>query len=320
MQVAVISRAEVAATHRSAVPNFVFIVLFLAHFCPGYYCHAAFTDVWQSRGMANTAHLGFWAIALSVLSAVASSGCTVISQGQVGVKRVWGKLDLRALPPGLVFYESVSTDIIKVPTQSVNHMITLSLPSKEGVNVEAEISILYRIDPQQAPRIIESIGEGYEETVILPVFRSAAADVCARFPAKDLYSGERSTIEREIAQAMSVLLRDRGFVIEAVLMKSIRLPAGLSRAIEEKLASEQEAQRMQFVLQRERSEAERRRIEAEGIRDAQKTIGDGLNSALIQWKAIEAFRNLANSPNTKIIITDGRSPLLISPEPKPSSH
>jgi regulator of protease activity HflC (stomatin/prohibitin superfamily) len=266
--------------------------------------------------MTNTSSFQFCVLGLCLLASLASSGCTVVSQGQVGVKRVWGKLDLRPLPPGLVFYEAVSTDIIKVPTQSVNHMITLSLPSKEGVNVDADISILYRIDPQQAPRIIESIGENYEETVILPVFRSAVADVCARFPAKDLYSGERSTIEREIAQAMSALLRARGFVIEAVLMKSIRLPAGLARAIEEKLASEQEAQRMQFVLQRERSEAERRRIEAEGIRDAQKTIGDGLNSALIQWKAIEAFRSLAGSPNTKIIITDGRSPLLISPESK----
>lgn len=250
------------------------------------------------------------------LALLLCSGCTVISQGEVGVKRVWGRLSPEPVPPGLVFYEAVSTDIIKVPTQSVNHMVTLSLPSKEGVNVEAQISILYRIDPKQAPSVIEKIGEGYEETVIIPVFRSAASDVCARFPAKDLYSGERSTIEREIVQAMSGILRSRGFIVEAVLMKSIQLPAGLSRAIEEKLASEQEAQRMQFVLQRERSEAERRRIEAEGIRDAQKTIGDGLNSALIQWKAIEAFRALSSSPNTKIIVTDGRSPLLISPEAK----
>jgi regulator of protease activity HflC (stomatin/prohibitin superfamily) len=251
-----------------------------------------------------------------VLGVPALSGCTVIRQGEVGVKRTWGKLNPNPLPPGLAFYEAVSTDIIKVPTQSVNKMVTLSLPSKEGVNVEAQISILYRIDATKAPRIIETIGETYEETVILPVFRSAAADVCARFPAKDLYSGERSTIEREIVAAMGVLVRERGFIIEAVLMKSIQLPASLARAIEEKLASEQEAQRMQFVLQRERSEAERRRIEAEGIRDAQKTIGDGLNSALIQWKAIEAFRSLAGSPNTKIIITDGRSPLLVSPEAK----
>ena len=260
-----------------------------------------------------------WGILLACLlslSALSASGCTVVSQGQVGVKRVWGKLSPDPLPPGLAFYEAVSSDIIKVPTQTINHMVTLSLPSKEGVNVEAQISILYRIEPKQAPKIIETIGENYEETVIIPVFRSSAADVCARFPAKDLYSGERSTIEREIAQAMDNILRARGFIIESVLMKSIQLPAGLTRAIEEKLASEQEAQRMQFVLQRERSEAERRRIEAEGIRDAQKTIGDGLNSALIQWKAIEAFRSLANSPNTKIIFTDGRSPLLVSPEPK----
>jgi prohibitin 1 len=253
---------------------------------------------------------------VAMLIAVLATGCTVVSQGQVGVRRVWGRLDPRPVVPGLVFYEAVSTDIIKLPTQSQNRRVELAMPSKEGVNVSGEISIIYRLDPAHAVRIIETLGEGYEEALILPVFRSSTADVCARFLAKDLYSGERGTIEREIAKAMSNHLRDRGFVVEAVLLKAVQLPPGLTRAVEEKLQAEQEAQRMQFVLQRERAEADRRRIEAEGIRDAQKIIGDGLNATLIQWKTVEAFRNLASSPNTKIIITDGRSPLLINPEVK----
>lgn len=167
-----------------------------------------------------------------------------------------------------------------------------------------------------APHVIETIGEEYEDSVIISVFRSAAADVSARFLAKDMYSAERTTIEREIAATMSKLVGPRGFVVEAILMKSIKLPLGLSRAIEEKLQSEQQAQRMQFVLDQERSEAERRRVEAAGIRDSQKIIADGLTPALIQWKTIEAFKRLAESPNSKIIFTDGRTPLLIDPSHK----
>jgi regulator of protease activity HflC (stomatin/prohibitin superfamily) len=167
-----------------------------------------------------------------------------------------------------------------------------------------------------APSIIENLGEGYEETVIVGVFRSAAADVSAHFLAKDMYSAERANIEREIARAMGRLLDPRGFVIEAVLMKSIRLPDGLAKAIEEKLQSEQQAQRMQFVLDQERAEAERKRVAAQGIRDSQKIIADGLTPTLIQWNTVEAFKRLAESPNTKVIVTDGRTPLLIDPSRK----
>lgn len=253
----------------------------------------------------------------AVLSAtLLTAGCTVISQGEVGVKSIWGRLSPRPLPPGLVFYEAVSTNIIKVPTRTNKIRVDLTLPSREGLNIAAEIAILYRIKPELAPQIIETIGPEYEESLVVGVFRSAAADVCAKFLAKDLYSAERSNIEREIAKQMGVTLDHRGFVVEAVLLKSIQLPSGLARAIEEKLQSEQEAQRMQFVLDRERAEADRKRIEAEGIRDSQKIIADGLTPSMIQWRTIEAFKRLADSPASKVIITDGKTPLLINPPGK----
>jgi regulator of protease activity HflC (stomatin/prohibitin superfamily) len=157
------------------------------------------------------------------------------------------------------------------------------------------------------------IGANYEEDLIVSVFRSAAADVSARFLAKDMYSAERASIEREIAAAMTRLIDQRGFIVEAVLMKSIQLPAGLARSIEQKLESEQQAQRMQFVLEQEKAEADRKRVEANGIRDAQKIIADGLSPMVIQWRTIEAFRHLATSPNSKVIVTDGRAPLMLQP-------
>ncbi len=243
--------------------------------------------------------------------AAVSPGCVVVSQGEVGVMRRWGKLDTQPIQPGLVFYEAVSTDVIRVTTKTTTVTVDFTLPSKEGLNIAAQISILYRIMPDKAPEIIGTIGPDFERDVIVAVFRSSAADVSAKFLAKDMYSAERSTIEREIARQMSGLLLPRGFVIEAVLMKSIQLPGGLAKAIEQKLQSEQEAERMQFLIQREKLEADRKRIEAEGVRDSQKTIADGLSETVLRWKAIEAFRKLAESPNTKVVITDGKSPMIV---------
>ena len=137
--------------------------------------------------------------------------------------------------------------------------------------------------------------------------------VCSQFFAKDMHTIKRSEIEQEIKNRMQSLLSDRGFDIEAVLLKTIQLPPGLYTAVENKLEAEQEAQRMEFVLQREKLEAERRKLEATGIRDAQKILQEGINPEIIQWQSIEAFKQLSNSPGTKVIITDGNDPFLIDP-------
>jgi prohibitin 1 len=190
----------------------------------------------------------------------------------------------------------------------------LPLPSKEGLTVQSEVSILYRLVGKDAPNIIENLGRSYEQVVILPVFRSAVADISSQFFAKDMHTGQRSVIEKSIKELMTSQLTERGFIVESVLLKSIILPVGLTRAIEEKLESEQEAQRMQFVLDKERQEATRRTIEAEGIRDAQKIISEGLSPLLLRFKTIEAFNKLSTSPNAKTIITNGDQPLMFNAE------
>jgi len=131
-----------------------------------------------------------------------------------------------------------------------------------------------------------------------------------------MHSGERSTIEKDIKKQMMTNLEGRGITIEAVLMKSIQLPASLATAIEAKLAAEQEAQRMEFVLQSEKLEADRKKIDAIGVRDAQKIITEGLNPMILQFKSIEAFKELSKSNNAKVIITDGKLPMLINDEVK----
>ena len=239
------------------------------------------------------------------------NACTVIRQGEVGVRRTLGVLTPTTINAGVVGFNPFTTTIIKVPTRTVNLEVRLSLPSKEGLNVQSEISILYHIIPQEVPKVIEKIGMNYEDVVIVSIFRSAAADVCSKYMAKDMHTAERGKIEREITALMTSMLANRGFVIEAVLLKSIVLPAGLSRSIEEKLQAEQESQRMEFVLLKEKQEADRKKIEAEGISKSQKIISEGLTDRIIQYNTIEAFKDLSASPNTKIIVTDGKAPLLI---------
>lgn len=250
---------------------------------------------------------------LILMALVSLSSCTVVRQGEVGVKRTLGKIKPEPLMEGARGFNPLVTTIIKVPTRTMNIEVRQPLPSKEGLTVQSDVSILYRVEGSEAPKIIEQIGRSYEEVVILPVFRSAVADISSRYYAKDMHTGQRADIEKSIRELMMTQLKGRGFEIESVLLKSIALPAGLSRAIEEKLNAEQDAQRMQFVLDKERQEAQRRVIEAEGIRDAQKIINEGLTPMLIKFKAIEAFNKLSTSPNSKVIVTNGDTPLMLSP-------
>jgi regulator of protease activity HflC (stomatin/prohibitin superfamily) len=155
--------------------------------------------------------------------------------------------------------------------------------------------------------ILSQSGEGYVDDILLPVFRSAAADVSAQFMAKDMHTAQRAKIEIAVRDKMIEYLGDRGITIEAVLMKSVQLPSGLARAIEQKLEAEQDAQRMEFVIKQEELEARRKVIEATASRDAQLILQEGLTPMIIQMRQIEAMQQLAMSPNSKVIITDGKT-------------
>ena len=244
------------------------------------------------------------------------TSCAVIRPGDVGIKRTLGKLKGKTKTQGVIFFNPFTSTIVRVPIRTVNKEIRLNLPSKEGLNVQAEISILYHIEEEKVSEIISTVGRKYEQTLILSTFRSASADVCARFFAKDMHSGQRGVIEKEIKTQMSKLLDGRGFEIEAVLLKSITLPKGLYAAIEAKLRAEQEAQQMTFVLQREEKEAERKRIEAQGVRDAQLIIKEGITEENIKWKSLEVLKEISTSPNAKLILTDGKTPVLINGDDK----
>lgn len=216
-----------------------------------------------------------------LISALLISSCTIVRQGEVGVKRRLGKIDEMFVEQGPKVFNPITTTIIRVPTRTVNIEVRPDLPSKEGLTIRSEISILYRIKPEATPKILQNIGLNYEAEVILPVFRSASADISSKFYAKDMHSGERSLIESAIRKQMNDILEPRGFIIDNVLMKSIRLPDGLARTIEEKLQAEQDAQRMEFVKEKEKRDAERRIIEAEGKKEIARIQAEGEKNAII---------------------------------------
>lgn len=251
---------------------------------------------------------------LLILGTVISllTSCAVVRPGEVGVKQKYGKLSDNTIESGLVIINPLTTRIVKIPIRTENQEVKLELPSKEGLNVAAEISILYHVEKEKVIELIKEVGPNYDKVLVLSTFRSAAADVCAQFPAKDMHSGMRDDIEKQIQKKMSEVLSERGIVIESVLLKSITLPEGLYSAIESKLQAEQEAQQMEFVLQQAEQEAKRLLIEAKGLRDAQKILQDGLTKAILEWKSLEVLQELSTSPNTKIIITDGATPVLIN--------
>lgn len=251
---------------------------------------------------------------ISALALVTLASCTIVKQGEVGVKRSFGKISEKPLMEGAKFFNPFTTAIIKLPTRTVNMEVRLPLPSKEGLTVQSEVSILYRLVGSYAPSVVENLGRSYEQVVILPIFRSAVADISSQHFAKDMHTGQRSVIEKDIKTLMDKQLKERGFIIESVLLKSIILPPGLTKAIEEKLEAEQDAQRMEFTLNKERQEATRKIIEAEGVRDAQKIIAQGLSPLLLRFKTIEAFNKLSTSPNAKTIITNGDQPLMFNAE------
>ncbi len=238
------------------------------------------------------------------------TGCTIVRPGQVGVKQRLGKLSEKTYTQGAVFFNPFITKVIKTDVQINDVELSLSLPSKEGLSIVAQISILYRIKQEMVPQVIRTLGSGYE-TIISNVFRSASADVCSKYFAKDMHSGMRAEIEESIKTRMNETLDAQGIVVSAVLMKSIQLPSGLASSIEQKLQAEQDAMRMEFILQQERLEADRKIIEATGTRDAQKILSEGLTDNIIKLRSIDAFIELSKSSNSKVIITDGKVPYLV---------
>jgi regulator of protease activity HflC (stomatin/prohibitin superfamily) len=189
-------------------------------------------------------------------------------------------------------------------TQEVKE--SASVPSNEGLIISMDTSLLFRIDPTKAPEVYRTVGPNYMDVVVEPNLRSAIREATASHSANTLYSGEREAVAKQIVQNLNEKLVGRGIIIESILLRDIQLPASLKASIESKQQAEQESLAMSFRLQKEKQEADRKRIEAQGIRDFQQTVAQGISAQLLEWKGIEATETLAKSPNTKVVVIGGQ--------------
>ena len=238
---------------------------------------------------------------------------TVVPAGHVGVQDFFGNVSDRVLSPGIALIMP-GTQVVKFSVQTREMKETAAVPTSEGLIVNLDVSLLFRLRPEAAGRVYKTIGNRFEDVVIDPQLRSAIRDVTAEHEAKVLYSSTREVVAQNIFKHMQATLAPRGIEAEQVLLRAVQLPPLLTTAIQEKLQAEQLAQRMKFVLDRERQEADRKRVEAQGIADFQTIVARGISAELLKWKAIEVAAELSKSPNAKIVVLGDKSglPIILS--------
>jgi prohibitin 1 len=226
---------------------------------------------------------------------------TVVPAGNVGVVDFFGTVSDNTLKAGINFVNPLARVVkFSVKTQEIKEV--MDVPSKEGMTVQLEISALFHLNPDKAAEVYKTVGENYVEIILEPQFRSVARGVTAGYEAKALYTSEREMLAQILLKDIEKIVEPRGVSVESTPLRRIGLPAGLTASIEAKLQAEQQSQQMQFVLTKEKQEADRKRIEAQGISDFQNIVARGISEQLLRWKGIEATEKLANSQNTKVII------------------
>ena len=228
-----------------------------------------------------------------------------VPAGHVGVLTIFGRVTGEVLPEGTHFVNPFKVNnTMTARTQEVKE--SASVPSNEGLIISMDTSLLFRIDPSKAPEVYRTVGPNYMDVVVEPNLRSAIRESTASHSANTLYSGEREAVAKQIVDTLNEKLKGRGIIIESILLRDIQLPQALKTSIEAKQQAEQESLAMSFRLQKEKQEADRKRIEAQGIRDFQQTVAQGISAQLLEWKGIEATETLAKSPNTKVVVIGGQ--------------
>jgi prohibitin 1 len=238
---------------------------------------------------------------LVVAAIIALSSTSCVRTGHVGIVSVFGRVTGRTLSEGIHLVNPVaSVTELSIKTQEIKEKA--SVPSKEGLIMGLEASILYHLDPARAATVYQQMGPTYADILLIPTFRSAIRAITAGNTAASLYSDGREGIAQQILEDVRRQVAPRGVIVENVLLRDLQLPETLKHAIEAKQQAQQEAQRMEYVLQREKQEAERKRVEAAGIKDFQDIVSQGISEKLLEWKGIEATMELVKSPNAKVIV------------------
>jgi len=266
--------------------------------------------------------VGVFLVVLGMLTA----SIRQIDAGQVGIVSLFGKVTDTVLSPGLNFVNPLAS-VTEFDVKTQNYTMSadtdegekrgddaIRVLTADGLEVVVDLTVLYRLVAADAPRIYREIGTDYNDKIVRPITRTRIRDNAVYYDAVALYSTRRDEFQNRIYKSIEADFRKRGLLLEQLLIRKINLPASVKLTIESKISAEQEAQKMQFVLQKEKQEAERKRVEAQGIADYQKILSTGLSDRQLQYEQILAQKALAASPNAKIVIMGSRGnvPMLLN--------
>ena len=262
----------------------------------------------------------FLLIAVGILS----KSFVQIEPGQIGVKTLFGKVQDDVLPSGLNFINPL-LEIRRMDIKTQNYTMSgitdegtkasddaIRVLTADGLEVTIDLTVLYKLLPSDAPKIVKETGADYTDKIVRPLTRTKIRDNAVYYDAISLYSTKRDEFQQRIFSSIENDFKKRGLVLEQLLVRNITLPQSVKTTIEQKINAEQDAQKMQFVLLKEKQEAERKRVEAQGIADYQRIINIGLTSQQLQYEQIKAYLELAKSPNSKVIVMGkGNAPIIL---------
>jgi regulator of protease activity HflC (stomatin/prohibitin superfamily) len=245
------------------------------------------------------------------------SAVRIVQPGHVGIQILFGDTKDHVLYEGMSLVNPL-VDIKEFSTRTLNYTMSstagegsqmgddaIKILSNDGLEVNIDLTILYRMIPTRAPSIYRTIGPNYQDVLIRPLTRTGIRNSAADFDAVELFAEKRKEFEEEIINSLQDTLESRGFVLEQILVRKIDLPESVKQSIERKITAIQESERMQYVLDKERQEADRKRVEAQGVADAQKILDAGLSAKVLEYERIKMQKELANSQNAKMIIMNG---------------
>ena len=264
-------------------------------------------------------------VGLFIIAIGITMSCFIqVGAGQVGVKKLFGKIQPDVLESGLSFINPLY-EVEKVDIKTLNYTMSgihdeggksgddaIRVLTSDGLEVTIDLTVLFRVNKSDAPRLLRETGSDFQEKIVRPISRTKIRDNAVYYDAISLYSTKRDEFQTRIYKSIDEEFKGRGLQLENLLVRNITLPASVKAVIEQKINAEQDAQKMQFVLQKEKQEAERKRVEAQGISDYQRIINIGLTDNQLQYEQIKAMKEIALSQNAKIIVMGkGNAPIIL---------
>jgi regulator of protease activity HflC (stomatin/prohibitin superfamily) len=258
-----------------------------------------------------------------VVAGLLLSAAVVVEVGTVGVIKLFGKVNPDVIEPGLHLVNPLA-NVVEVDVRTRNYTMSavhdegqkagddaIRALTSDGLEVVIDVTVLYRVTAVEAPRLLSEVGLDYEDVIVRPIARSRIRDATVYYQAVQLYTEKRDEFQLRVSDAITNELKARGIVVESLLVRNIALPESVKASIEEKIRAEQDSQKMVFVLQKESQEAERKRVEAQGIADYQRIMSSNLGDNQLRYEQIKAMRDLATSANAKVIVMSPNTPVIL---------